>query len=1000
MNMPFPKRLIEIDLPIKRISDHARREKKSAGHGHLTTLHIWWARRPLAACRAVICASLWPDPVSSNCPSEFRNRSAKIITEFALKAVSDKNLAEHCSQDNWVKWNKLSKPENRIDARDKSHLIILRLALLDFIADFANEKNATQEDYFKTSQELTKAAHEALGGAAGTRPLVVDPFAGGGSIPIEALRVGADVFASDLNPVATIINKVVLTYIPRHGKLLAKLLKKWGPQIREEIIQEFGELYPVHPDGACPVAYILARTISCEGPGCGISLPLIRSLWLQKRGQNTAALEIIPNKKLRRVDFKVLTKPKNVSDGTVRRGSVTCPCCGYTTPVSSVRKQLIQQQGGAEKAQLIAVILSKEGLTGRIFRAPEESDFEAISKSKLKLETFNNSFIKKYGFYPLSEELPLMSGVFNAPIYGINSWRHLYTSRQFLILLALAEKISQLNFHPDLQTLAPENRIALITCLGLVHSKLADLSNSLCNWEPNVPCVQHLFGRQAIQMSWDFAEGNILGDARGSWMLCQNSLIKVLEKNAGQWIEGQAEQCDAAKHLLPSDCAAALITDPPYYNAVPYADLSDFFYLWLRISIKSVQSTLLQKPLTPKEEEICEMSGWDERRYGHKDKLWFETRMGQALRESRRMLSPGGIGVVVFAHKSTTGWEAMLQAMIDSGWIITASWPIDTELETRLRGMKSAALSSSVHLVCRPRESPDGSSRMNDVGNWSDVLVELPIRIHEWMPRLAKEGVVGADAIFACLGPALEIFSRYSHVEKSSGEKVILKEYLEHVWAAVAKEALTMIFEGAETSGFEEDARLTAMWLWTLRTGMNGDDEEDTDTEKISNIRGYSLEYDAARKIAQGLGVHLENLSHLVEIEGDTATLLSAGSRARYLFGKDTTEIPKGTRKKKSQQMTLDFGEEIKDLEKKSGGWAGDLSGKAGNTVLDQLHQCMILFAAGRSEAIKRFLVEEGVGQNPLFWQLAQSLSALYPANTDEKRWVDGVLGRKKGLGL
>lgn len=341
----------------------------------------------------------------------------------------------------------------------------------------------------------------------------------------------------------------------------------------------------------------------------------------------------------------------------------------------------------------------------------------------------------------------------------------------------------------------------------------------------------------------------------------------------------------------------------------------------------------------------------------------------------------------------------MLQAIVDAGWVVTASWPIDTERQNRQRAIGSAALQSSIHLVCRPRENSDGSLRTNYIGDWRDVLTELPKRIHDWMPRLAEESVVGADAIFACIGPALEIYSRYSSVEKASGEKVELKEYLEQVWAAVSREALKMIFEGADASGFEEDARLTAMWLWTLRTAANGNNKADNEAPAKS-LPGYSLEYDAARKIAQGLGAHLENLSHLVEIKGNTAMLLSAGARTRYLFGKDTGEAPKGRKKKKTKQLTFDFEGELKQMEDESGDLAGDLSGRAGSTVLDKLHQSMILFGAGRGEALKRFLVDDGIGMNPLYWRLAQSLSALYPSGTDEKRWVDGVLARKKGLGF
>ena len=303
--------------------------------------------------------------------------------------------------------------------------------------------------------------------------------------------------------------------------------------------------------------------------------------------------------------------------------------------------------------------------------------------------------------------------------------------------------------------------------------------------------------------------------------------------------------------------------------------------------------------------------------------------------------------------------------------------------------------------------------RTDEIGDWRDVLQELPRRIHEWMPRLAEEGVVGADAIFACLGPALEIFSRYSRVEKASGEAVTLKEYLEQVWAAVAKEALTMIFKDADTTGFEEDARLTAMWLWTLNAGNtdagNGESAEDDDADdeseggaKKAKTTGFVLEYDAARKIAQGLGAHLEDLTSLVEVSGEQARLLPVGERARTLFGKDEGASRTGlraARKKREPQMDM-----FKVLEAADSGGESSFGDtkveRHGETVLDRIHQSMILFAAGRGEALKRFLVEDGVGRDPRFWRLAQALSALYPSHTEEKRWVDGVLARKKGLGF
>jgi putative DNA methylase len=284
MTQKYPKRLIEVDLPIKRISAHARREK-SIRHGHISTLHIWWARRPLAACRAVICASLWPDPADPLCPQSFRDRASKIVYDFASAAAHSKELGASCDHETWIKWQAMAR-NGTLDSDNEAHWNILRFALLDFIADFANWDNSTVQEYLDTSRALTQAAHEALGGEPGTRPLVVDPFAGGGSIPLEALRVGADAFASDLNPIPVLLNKVVLEYIPKYGQRLADEVRKWGDWIKQEAAKELEELYPKDSDGATSIAYLWARTVLSEAPDAGdlpVQVPLLRSMWLSKR---------------------------------------------------------------------------------------------------------------------------------------------------------------------------------------------------------------------------------------------------------------------------------------------------------------------------------------------------------------------------------------------------------------------------------------------------------------------------------------------------------------------------------------------------------------------------------------------------------------------------------------------------------------------------------------------------------------------------------------------
>jgi adenine-specific DNA methylase len=1006
----YPKRLIEVDLPIKRISAHARREK-SIRHGHISTLHIWWARRPLAACRAVICASLWPDPADKLCPPVFIKQARKLMLQWTTHERQNLLSAESRARFEAAR----QQPKKFDDATE------LRGALLDFIADFANWDSSTVPEFLDTSRALTQAAHEALGGAPGTRPLVVDPFAGGGSIPLEALRVGADAFASDLNPVPVLLNKVVLEYIPKYGQRLADEVRKWGEWIKCEAEKELAEFYPKDTDGATPIAYLWARKIQCEGPGCGAEVPLIRSLWLAKKSNRSVGLQLMPNPKAKRVDFQIIVKQRDgwvdqanpkvkienpKFDGTVKRGSVTCHCCGYTTPVARVREQLKARQGGANDARLLCVVTTKKGEASRLFRLATQHDFDALRKAANQLTKLRSQSSDKLTLVP-EETLPIMSGVFNAPIYGHNTWGSVFTSRQLLgltTLARLARDVSQKIPSRDADGL----NVAVQLVLALGVSRIADIANALCTWKASMVQAIHLFTRQAIPMMWDFTETALFSDAAGDYGTTIGNMVRILEGEANAYHVGHVERSSATKHPLPNDSADAFITDPPYYNAVPYADLSDFFYVWLKRMLFKSYPDLFATELSPKDDEACQMSGWDPVRYAHKDAKWFEVKMSAAMKEGRRVLRPEGIGIVVFAHKSTAGWEAQLQAMIDAGWIMTGSWPIDTEMGNRLRAVDSAALASSIHLVCRPRENLDGSVRTDEIGDWRDVLQELPRRIHEWMPRLAEEGVVGADAIFACLGPALEIFSRYSRVEKASGETVTLKEYLEQVWAAVAKEALALVFKDADVTGFEADARLTAMWLWTLNAGntdaTNGDSTEDDDADdeseggsKKAKAAGFVLEYDAARKIAQGLGANLENLDSLVEVSGETARLLPVGERAHHLFGKDEGKITPA-RKKKVPQLDL-----FKVLEQADDG--GTTFGETkverhGETVLDRIHQSMILFAAGRSEAMKRFLVEDGAGRDPRFWRLAQALSALYPPQTEEKRWVDGVLARKKGLGF
>ena len=617
-----------------------------------------------------------------------------------------------------------------------------------------------------------------------------------------------------------------------------------------------------------------------------------------------------------------------------------------------------------------------------------------------------------------------MSGTFNVPIYGITSWGDLFTARQ---------KFS-LNIWRSIFALKkmekPEEYV--LGSLALALSRVSMCGMSLTNWNAFAEKMQHTFGRQALPMVWDFAEVVSIRNTPGAW---QNALDLVYDV-ANLWplksTLGQVQISDATAVPLPDTTATVWFTDPPYYFAVPYADLSDFFFVWLKRTLPD--HPLLrdpfdpENPLTPKDRELCEMAHWDPERYSHKDKSFFEEGMRKAFAEGRRVLKDDGIGCVVFAHKTTEGWEALLSGIIQGGWTITGSWPIATEMGSRLRARESAALATSVHLVCRPR------TENAPVGDWGEVLRELPKRVGDWMERLQSEGIRGADLVFACIGPALEIFSRYSKVVDAEEREISLggdpeasephrRGFLAYVWEVVGRTALEQVLGTAEakarnsTAGaLEEDARLTALFLWTLQsTNGNGaevakeesDDDEEPDEEEESpkkKKQGYSLIFDVVRRFAQPLGIHLpEWEGRVIETEKGVVRLLSVKERGKQLFGEESISAA-GFRieeqARRDPQMKFDFavsGEraipEIKSRRpKKKKELTAESSPKAGvTTTLDRIHAAMLLQASGQTNALRALLKAEQ-DRSPDFIRLANALSALYPKQSEEKRLLDAML--------
>lgn len=996
------KRLAEVDFPIAVVSKHSAREK-SIRHGHPSTLHLWWARRPLAACRAMLLALLLPDPCDPYCPVDFKEKAREI----------------------------LPKVLGTVGAKDED----LRKALLKFIGDFSNWDLSSDRTFLEVGRGLVKAAHPE------ETPLVVDPFAGGGSIPLEALRLGCEAFASDLNPVACLILKVMLEDIPRHGPGLADELRRVRKEILEAARKELKDFYPQDPDGSTPIAYLWARTVKCEAPNCGAEIPLLRSFWLSKKASRRRALRPIvverdpnsaPNVTLEIFEPR---KEEQVHLGTVSKTKATCLSCNKTMPADRVRTQLATERGGANihfddkgrregGARLIAVVTENPG-GQRDYRQPTTNDYVAVQRAHRKLDQLT---IQEKDL--ASEPLPGPEGktektgdaYFNflpASIYGLKNWGDLFTDRQKVALFLVTKIFRRIG--------SPISRLSL----GAILGRCADYWSAGAIWAQEGEFVAHTFGRHALPMILDFAEANPIGCASGSLDSAIGWVLRVVDAWSIHSPVGQVQTADARVCSLPDEVAAVWFTDPPYYDAVPYSYLSNFFLIWLKLLLveefSKEQFGKLESGLAPSNPEIIDtldlLRGIDKRSaiglgLHLKDKSYFERAMNEVFLAGNRVLQKEGICCVVFAHKTTEGWEALLSGMFKSGWTVKAAWPVSTERPGRLRSQNSAALATSVHLICRPR--PNDAS----AGDWVEILRELPQRVGEWMERLQSEGIRGADLVFACIGPALEIFSRYSKVETAEGREVSLPEYLQKVWEVVGRTALEQILGTAEARArnglagtLEEDARLTALFLWTLQSSNGGEkaqkddegpeeeaDNEDDEEEKPKKKKaGFSLIFDVVRRFAQPLGIHLpEWEGRIIETEKGVVRLLTIQERSKALFGEDGAQAVadklESTREPQAQlmlfpQLKKEEIPKIKGRKKKSGVDVSDdaLKARREATTLDRVHAAMLLQSSGRANALRALLKAEQ-DRGPDFLRLANALSALYPKESEEKRLLDAML--------
>jgi adenine-specific DNA methylase len=501
------KSFLEVDFPIKEVSAESVREK-NIHHGHISTLHIWWARRPLAASRATIYAGLIPAPKNE----EERLKKSQFIAVFTPE---------------YKKW--LDDPINKKQPKN-----ILQENCL------AKWENSLNERIIK------KAREEILKANNGKPPKVLDPFAGGGSIPLEALRLGCETYASDLNPVAVLILKCTLEYPQKYGRpvkiksndltqtetLINPLIedvKKWGNWVLESAKKEIGKFYPPDPDQSIPVGYIWARTVKCKNPQCGVEIPLVRQTWLAKKENKKIAFKLIPkNNKIEieiREDEQIDFDP---SEGTVSRAIVDCPICHASSlNDEDLRKEF---QEGKSSQRMLIVVLQNPKIPGKTYRVATENDLKIFKSAEKYLEEKRKKLMEEWGIDPVpDEEIPLMSGTFNVPLYGMTKWGDLFNSRQKLALITFTEKV-RLAYKKMLEEgYDKEYAKAVVSYLGLAVSRMSDFETSLAPWHPQWEFSTHVFSRQALPMAWDYSELNPFSPIlTGTWKSMFGQIVDVL----------------------------------------------------------------------------------------------------------------------------------------------------------------------------------------------------------------------------------------------------------------------------------------------------------------------------------------------------------------------------------------------------------------------------------------------------------------------------------------
>jgi len=995
------KKLIEVAMPIKEISAESVRDK-SIRHGHISTLHLWWARRPLPVSRAVVFASLVPDPLDANCPQIYRdlvdlvvgkefnlgdpykpyddipytsivdkmednlrNRLMMFIGKFSDLFVKNEKIGKATDPKDLLSNNSLIKWDNK---NNKSILNKARKLIYAFhnCDKFKTAKELSDSfdhlifeiDKYETELTLIRDRHinsveveevqekynNAISVFLEGMPKVFDPFAGGGAIPLEISRLGCNSYGNDINPVAHIVQKGSLEYPQKYGKRIiyskAEFISLYGrklwdnhPQqnkiiengedvaavienrlsfdvkfytslLIDKVEEEIGNFYPSDFNGKKPIAYYWAYNGTCSNPTCRAKVPLLKQFYLVNTPKKKIYLKpIIENKN---ISFELKTGISN-DETWIQRKNLKCPICQNITDIKELKRQF-----NSDKPDKTLIAVIEDGANSKNYRLPTE-------KEKSIVHSLPNNIPKPLEKMPKGNSRDL-----HCTGWGVECWGDMFTERQLLLMNTLVSKVNDI--YNEIDSLNTDYKNALVTYLAIFVDRIAASNTSFGRWATNRETLQSPFSRQAIPFMFDFPESNPFSSSTGSALNQQEWILRYIESESDfPFITSLKNATSGDESQFLSKELDVVVTDPPYYDAIAYADLSDFFYVWLKKMLIDVYPLNFSVPQTPKTEECTAL------KHHHQDdmdvaKKHFENKLLQIFsaieNQTKDLVS------IMFAHQSTEAWTTLCNSILDSRMNITGSWAIDTEMGARMIAIDTAALQSSVTVSARPFDKIK-------YGDYKNVKSAVEKNVAIKVDELYQLGFRGADLLTACFGQAVSEFGKYEKVEKADGSDVKVSELLE-----MARESAF----NALLKGFDGDD-FTKFYIGWLQ------------------LYGFSTnEHNAALRIVQiGLSISIQDLyrEHILILNQSQSTLanfIERNNLSRHLGERDNSFL------------------------------------------IDKVHRAMQLFKGPSRTSLLEYISKYASIPESSFWRVVTSLCEVLPNETDDYIQAIGLLTNKDSL--